>query len=353
MATAREWRTSSLILTLVVVGHLLCTGSVRADAVSEARTRYERALKFYDDGIYDAALVELARAYELNPSYRLQYNIAQTRVAMRDYAGAIDAFQLYLREGGGQVTNERAAAVRNQLSDLQQRVGKLTVETDVSDSEVLVDDVVVGTAPLAAPLVVNSGMRRLTIRHPDYPTHSQRVSVAGGEQLRVALLLRPRPADASASPSPAHNTVAAPEPTPPPAALTAAPPVASTRAEPSEAPSRTLAHVGMAVTGALAASAIVFGVVALNQSSALADKRNEPGHDTAVFNDERSRMKTFAGLADGFGIAAVAVAGVTTWLWLRDSGARDDQTAAHLQQPRKPRLGLVLSPVSARLRGEF
>src|SRR3954453_22607693 len=93
---------------------LLHAATAHADAASEARARYERALKFYDDGVYDAALVELTRAYELKPSFRLIYNIAQTKLAMRDYAGAIESFQRYLREGGGQVGNDRVKSVSAQ-----------------------------------------------------------------------------------------------------------------------------------------------------------------------------------------------------------------------------------------------
>lgn len=351
MSTPR-WLRNSIALAVLVTSALLTAGA-RADAASEARLRYDRALKFYEDGVYDAALVELTRAYELNPSYRIVYNIAQTRVAMRDYAGAIESFQRYLREGGGQVPNDRVASVRAELNDLQQRVGKLTIDTDVTDGEVLVDDALVGTTPLGSPLLVNAGLRRVTVRHPDFPSHSQRVSVAGGEQLRVSLPLRPRAADAPAM-ADAREAPAGPTASAPAAATEPAPDVGSSRLSLSSAdrrddgaPSRTPAWVMTGVTGALAATAIVFAVVAQNQNQDLDERRSRPGEDVTAFNRDRDEMKRMALLTDISLVAAVASAGVTTWLWLRGDGAPAERAA----RSRGVRVALV--GTSAQLRGEF
>lgn len=352
MSTLR-WLRNSIALTALVANALLAVGA-RADAASEARQRYDRALKFYEDGVYDAALVELTRAYELNPSYRIIYNIAQTRVAMRDYAGAIESFQRYLREGGGQVPNDRVAAVRTELNELQQRVGRLTVETDVAEAEVLIDDLVVGTTPLAAPVLVNAGLRRVTVRHPEFPPHSQRVSVAGGEQLRVSLPLRPRRTDAQATAMPQEPATSSAAPAPSPAgepqpAVQGAQ-LSLSSGDPSDAaaaPSRTAAWVMTGVTGALAATAVVFAVIAQNKNQDLDERRSRPGEDVAAFNEDRDEMKRMALFTDVFAVAAVASAGVSTWLWLEADDARPERAR------RAPAVRVALAGASAQLRGEF
>ena len=355
--TARHSSSSRALVALALATTIATAGfgpeRAQADAASEARQRYERAIKFYEEGVYDAALVELTRAYELNPSFRIVYNIAQTRLAMRDYAGAIEAFQRYLREGGGKVTNDRVASVRAQLDDLQQRVGKLTVETDVPDSEVLVDDVVVGNSPLPPPLAVNAGMRRVSVRHPDYPTQSQRVSVAGGEQLRMTLYLRPR----GAEPPPAvvapktTNEEAVAVPAAPPPARTPARALGPTDSEPAaDEPSRALAIVATGATVALATTAVVLGVVTINKDDELDEKRDRPDqNDAAAFDQERSDLRRLAALTDAFTIATIAAAGVTAWLWLRDDG-EDAETA---DRARGSGVRLSLGPASAQLSGEF
>jgi hypothetical protein len=303
---------------------------VHADSASEARAHYDRALKFYEDGVFDAALVELTRAYELNPSYRILYNIAQTRVAMRDYAGAIQDFQRYLREGGGQVPNQRVNAVRAQIDELQQRVGKLTIETDVPDSEVLIDDVVVGVAPLPGPVTVNAGMRRVSVRNADYATHTQRVSLAGGEQRRVVLNLRahdsPPPLAATEFAAPAQTAAASSPAALPPRAAT---PLTAAPAQPAgtAGPSHTAAWIGSGVTVAFTATAVVLGVVALDKNGDLADKRDLPGQDEAAFDRERASMNRLAIMTDVFGVAAAVAAGVTTWLWLRDGSSERARVA--------------------------
>ncbi len=65
-----------------------CARPQAADPEVEARERYERALKLYEERAFDAALVELKLAAELRPSYKLLYNIAQVRLAMNDFAAA-------------------------------------------------------------------------------------------------------------------------------------------------------------------------------------------------------------------------------------------------------------------------
>lgn len=322
-------------IVLTLLAGLLTTTSARADAVSDARSHYERALRFYDEGVYDAALVELTRAYDLNPSFRIVYNIAQAKVAMHDHAGAIESFQRYLREGAGQVPNDRVAAVRAQLSELQQRVGSLTVETDVAGSEVAVDEAVVGTAPLSAAVLVNAGVRHVSVRHADYPARSERVSIAGGEQQRVSLPLRQNQSEPQA---------AAPKEPAAPAELA---PENLARSQPLPAAdtdgSRTGAWVMTGVTGAFAATALVCALVANGRNNDLEARRTRPGEDEAQFNADRDALKRTALLADAFTLAALASAGVTTWLWLRDDGRPEHAHGV--------RIGLV--GAGAQLRGEF
>src|SRR6187431_3178059 len=141
-----------------VIALLVCLngGTARAadDADREARERYESAVKLYEEGAYDAALVELNRASELRPSYKLYYNIGQVRFAMHDYAAAMDAYRQYLSKGGEQIPPARRDQIQKELNTLVQRVAKLVIETDVPGAEVLIDDVVVGRTPLSAPVIV-------------------------------------------------------------------------------------------------------------------------------------------------------------------------------------------------------
>src|SRR4051812_184720 len=129
---------SAMLAFWLVLG---CAGRARAaDAEREARERYDNAVKLYEEGAYDAALVELNRAAELRPSYKLYYNIGQVRYAMHDYAAASDAYRRYLEQGGDKIPSSRREQVQKELNDLAQRVAKLTIDVDVPGAEILIDE---------------------------------------------------------------------------------------------------------------------------------------------------------------------------------------------------------------------
>lgn len=310
-------RDHKLLLPLFLVVALIGTPA-RADSAGEARVRYERAIKLYEEGVYDAALVELTRAYELHPSFKVLYNIGQVRVALLDYAGAVEAFQRYLREGGGKIPEQRVEAVRKELATLSQRVAQLTIASDVQGAEVLIDDLLVGVTPLRTPVLVNSGMRRVTLRHPERAPETQRVSVAGGEQLTVGLLLTPQRAAEPAqlaSPAPlppaSEPQVAAP---PSPAAVAAA---SETSGSATEAKRPALDYVVFGSTGALAlaSGSLAIGALVLNRK--LDERRDDPGEAPNAFEDDRLRMRRMALAADVLAISALAGAAVSTWLLLQ------------------------------------
>src|SRR3954470_7819868 len=57
----------------------------QSEKVKEATTRFERGLALYDDGDFDAALVEFNRAYSLSPTYKILYNIGKIERGKNDY----------------------------------------------------------------------------------------------------------------------------------------------------------------------------------------------------------------------------------------------------------------------------
>jgi len=82
----------ALALPICLQGTPAFAQSAEEDAAAaqrkEAEARYKRALELFNDGSYDAARLELKRAYELAPTYRILYNIALVNVELNDYVGA-------------------------------------------------------------------------------------------------------------------------------------------------------------------------------------------------------------------------------------------------------------------------
>src|SRR5262245_48943462 len=81
------------------------TSSPPAAVGGDATAHFQRALELYQEQDFPGALVEFRRAYELNPSYKLFYNIGQVCYQLTDYACALKNFESYLKEGAGSVSS--------------------------------------------------------------------------------------------------------------------------------------------------------------------------------------------------------------------------------------------------------
>ena len=290
---------------------------------AEARARYERGLKLYDQGAYEAALVEMRRAYELSPSFKILYNLGLIHRQLNDHAAALEAFRGYLAEGAKKIDAKRQAEVEKAIKELEPLVATVTVQVDVDGAEVSVDDAPIGTSPLTAPIVLNAGKRRIAAKLPGKAAAVRVVTVAGSDTLTVKLEL----ADPKAAAPVATAETKKPEPPPKPPA------------EKHDVP-----WLAWGITGAFAASAAVTGVVALTSASSLRDQRDTPNASRDDLDAASSRTKTWALVTDVLLVGTVVSAGVSTWLTFRTPSTKDTATTT-------VRIGL--SPTGFSLGGAF
>jgi hypothetical protein len=157
----------------------------------EAAERFDRGVQFYEDGEFGAALAEFLRAYELTGNWVVLYNLGQVSQGMGRRADALRYFERYLAEGGAEVDGieGRRAEVEANLAGLRGRLALLDVEVDVEGAEVLVDDEIVGTAPLAEPVVLDPGPHVVVGRHPDHGTVRLAVTLASDTRESISLVL--------------------------------------------------------------------------------------------------------------------------------------------------------------------
>lgn len=146
-----------------------------------ARTHFERGVEHYSEGNYDAALAELQRSYELSPTYKLLYNLAQVQMERHDYAAALGAFTDYLRLGGTAIAAERVSAVEQDLKRLKQRTAELNVDVDIPDAQIFVNAAPVGKSPLPGPIRVNVGSIAVRVEKAGYAPF-ERSSECGWER---------------------------------------------------------------------------------------------------------------------------------------------------------------------------
>ncbi|HEY2511291.1 MAG TPA: hypothetical protein VGI39_10565, partial [Polyangiaceae bacterium] len=130
------------------------------EAMEEARAHYAKGVQLYTDGSFAAALVELDRANQLAPSFKILYSVGLVQLRLTDYAGAKRSFDRYLAEGKDEVSAARRAEVSNRLKELAARIALVTIRVNEADAVVLVDDIAIGKAPLPEPVVLNPGYHK-------------------------------------------------------------------------------------------------------------------------------------------------------------------------------------------------
>lgn len=245
------------------------------DPKEEAITRFKRGLELYQEGALAPALVELRRAHALAPTYRVQFNIGQVCFELKDYACAMTSFEAYLKQGGDAIPAARRAAIRSDIAQLAPRVASLAITVDEAGAEVTIDDVVVGTSPLRAPVVVNAGRRKVSAQKAGRQVVTRLVDVAGAEKVTTALALPAAPVGPVVDRPTARWT--------------------------------TVSSVGAGVAGALTVGAVVTGVLA-RSAAATAKSVN-----TVAARDRASTLAITTGVLAGTSGATLIATFVGTY----------------------------------------
>jgi hypothetical protein len=309
----------------VLLAASLVTGIAHADPMlDQAKAHLQSGAALYDDSNLRGALAEFQRAYELAPSYKILFNIAQVELELHDYAGALTAFTRYVTEGGRDIAPARLAQVDAELERLRARVGFLVIQA-AAGAQVLVDDAVVGYAPLPEPVAVAAGRHRVTVGAPDREPITRVFKVAGRQDVIAAFAVDP-PVSAVKLRLPAATAAPPPPPTPP--------------------ASKTPVYLAWSLTGGLAIGAGVFALIAHGDANDLAALRARYPVTPEQLAAQRSKTVRNAAITDGFAGAAVVSAGVAAYLTVT-------RMAGAARPPREQAVRLELAPTGVAIAGRF
>jgi len=184
-------RTATVAILLAALVPAVPASAQEGDARAQAEQRFQRGLVLMETEDWAAAALEFDRSIELHPTRAAVFNLAMCRKAQHDYPAAVATFQRFLREFRDQADAEQLRIALDQIDQLGSLLANLTVTVDVAGADVLVDGRSVGTAPLAAPIVVASGPHAVEARLEGRPTASRQVEVASGENAVVSLAFAP------------------------------------------------------------------------------------------------------------------------------------------------------------------
>jgi len=185
-------RRRALVLTLsaTLLGGALPSAARAQPATTEAarqeaRDRFDRGLKLFNEGDNAGALAEFKRAFELIPNPLVLYNIGLVYAAMGRPVEAVDALDRVLASPGA-LAADRLARARQARDEQAQRIARLMVVTNVP-AAIEVDNVEVARTPLAAPLPVSGGVHVVGAVASGYVPVRKEVTVAGGATAELRL----------------------------------------------------------------------------------------------------------------------------------------------------------------------
>lgn len=256
-----------------------------ADNMAEARKHYDLGLKLYEDGNYEAARIEFERAFSIAPSYRILYNIGLAYRSLNNYVDALNAFEHYLQEGGSEIPKDRRDSVEKEIAELRPRIARVNVTTNVPGAEISVDGVVVGKAPLAKPLAVNPGLRKITAGASGYLPVTKTITVASSEQTNIDIQIEK---------------------------------LQQTQyVERKRNPWVLPTVIGWSATGAAAIATGVVGALSLGAKNDQEDKLGQPGVSADELNSARDKTQTLSGATDVLLATTIVFAGVSGYFTYR------------------------------------
>jgi hypothetical protein len=176
-----------------------------ATAKAEARERFDRGLRLFEQGDNSAALAEFKRAYELIPNPVVLYNMGLVYAAMNHPVEATDALDGFLTQAGEKSSPEQHRKAQKVRDEQAARISRVLVVTD-RPATVEIDGVEAGRTPMTEPLRLASGAHKVTALAPGYQPSRRELTLAG--QVTETVTMRLLPTESGA----AHLIVSSPVP---------------------------------------------------------------------------------------------------------------------------------------------
>jgi len=293
------------------------TGAAHADQAitiqEEARRAFDRGLEFVEQRAFEEALVEFARAYQLDSNFNVLFNLGQVYVALGRPVEAVDALRRYLTAGEAEIAPQRKEEVTEELARLERRVARLTFVVEPAGARLSIDGRDAGTAPLPHEVRVRAGSHTVTVSKPGFTAAERSIVVSGGQQMTISLAL-----DAVRVP---------PSPSPPPPSRS---PLPSTPMPTSASPRGAWPRWVLLMAVPLGATAA--GLTLWNQGRYQRWQREDQAlraatNDVSMRQQQNNQLaRSVNGVDDwawglGIGGAAALVAGSVALLWPRSKEA--------------------------------
>ena len=161
-------------------------------STAEQNVRIDKAATLYDEGLafrkaskWVEAHASFLAAWSLFQHWQTAANLADCEIELGRPREAAEHARFYLRH----TTPDRRERAEQLLKAATAKIATLTVNVAPAEAEVLIDGAAVGRAPLADPLFVEPGRRKVVARYPGMPDAVEILDLAAGSTRSVSLVL--------------------------------------------------------------------------------------------------------------------------------------------------------------------
>jgi tetratricopeptide (TPR) repeat protein len=247
-------------------------------------TRKERADKATEE--YEKALAKYEQAFDLFPSPKIYYPIAQAEEKLGRWLEAIRHYRQLIEETEDLSDEVRSAAI-TRIDEVMQHVVMLVLIIEPDGATITIDGEVVGQSPVNEPYILPPGEHTIAVTAEGYTPFEATEELVAGEQAQRTIELDAIPV-----------LVEKPKPRPP-------------KQQPVPPVDKTRLWVGLGATGGLAALATITGLVAVSKHGTFSDDSLPDDERMAA----RDSGQTYAVLTDIFWVAAIGAGAYTAYYY--------------------------------------
>jgi hypothetical protein len=158
-----------------------------------AKDAYEAARILFDSGDFAGALVKFQHAFDLSSDVRLLWDMGACEKNLRHYVHVLSLIERYLHDGDALITETQRADAAAVVRTVRALVSSMRLIVNEPGAAVFVDDEAIGTTPLAEPLRLDLGDRRIRVSKPGFNDQTFTQHVVGASELTLSVALEREP----------------------------------------------------------------------------------------------------------------------------------------------------------------
>ncbi len=163
--------------------------SLSQTLTGDARADFEAAKLLANDGDFAGALIKFQGAYDASKDPRVLWDVAFCEKNLRHYSKVIATLERYEKEGATVLSAKDKTDAADLIATLAPFTTQATFRVNEAGAQIFVDDELIGTSPLAAPVVLDIGERHLRIVKPDFRPFEKTLPVGGSASVTVDVAL--------------------------------------------------------------------------------------------------------------------------------------------------------------------